>query len=159
MARQVFNVQPNSSLKRRKNTPLTDRQKLIIQVHYEAGNTPKQIQQLEVLKRQDGSLIRLDVVKKWIGRFVETNSMATKPRTGRPSKLNEVQTDYVVNLIQKDDEITYPEITHKIKKKFKIDCVSRTVNNYAIERGYRESCLISSFFNKSEFVLNVLNVF
>lgn len=139
MARPVFNAQSNSSLKRRKNSPLTDHQKLTIQVHHEAGKTPKQIQQLEVLKRQDGSLIRLDVVKKWIGRFVETNSMATKPRTGRPSKLDEVQADYVVNLIRKDDEITYPEIANKIKEKFKIDCVPKTVNNYAIERGYRES--------------------
>lgn len=96
-------------------------------MHHEAGKTPKQIQELEVLKRQDGSLIRLDVLKKWINRFEESNSMATKRRAGRPLKLKENHVDFVVNQIEEDDEITCPEIATKLEKEFKIECSPRTV--------------------------------
>lgn len=146
MPGQVFRAPSN--LKRRRNTPLTERQKLTIQIHHQAGKTPKEIQQLEVLKREDKSLIRLDVVKKWIKRFSETQSVETKPRSGRPPKLKSAHEDFVMNLIEKDDEITYPEIAQKLQKKFNVTCVPRTVNKYGIKNGIRES----GFFSSSVFI-------
>lgn len=135
----VLNSSTTTSNKRRRNTPLTPHQKLTIQVHHESGKSPEQIQILEVLQREDGSPIRLDIVKKWIKRFEDTGSMDTKVRSGRPRKINKQQENYVIDLIKKDDEMTYPVIANKLEQKFNIICNPRTVNNYAINNGYSES--------------------
>lgn len=139
---------------RRKNTPLSLYQKSIIKFCTTNGQTALEIQQLDELRREDGSPCRLDTIKYWMKRVEDTGDIQTKSRSGRPKALNHTQTNEMVKMIEKDDEVTYPEIADQLKKKFKVDFKPRTVNDYALKEGYSKCSSLVKHFLKIENLSN-----
>lgn len=118
---------------------LSDKQKSFIEfMHVHLAMTPEQIRAHDSLLKPDGSKHRLDVIKRWVNRFVETGSMQSKSKSGRPPKMTSRDAQDLVGLIQSYPKKRYPEIKRMSPRMNQLDVSVRTINRIAKKNGIRK---------------------
>ena len=117
------------------NVPLTDEQRWLIKYLHKKGKSPLEIRQENDLRRQDNSLISLQTVNYWINRFKETGDVKPAPKPGRKRILNKNEETKLVRYIKDHSKMDY----NQVKKKKKLPCHRRTVNNYALRNKISKS--------------------
>ena len=119
---------------RQPNTPLTEYQRSVIRFLHASGRSAKEITAEEDLRRANGDLISIKVVKYWTKRFDSTGDVKTKPRSGRPKVLSARKESSLINYIHSHNKMVYNEVRRK-KRLWKV--TRRTINNYALRNKIR----------------------
>lgn len=113
---------------------VTEQQKqAIIILHKYEGKDIDEIRTHESMKRPDGTFHRKETIKLWLDRLNETGAMVSKPKSGRPRKLNREQEGNLIKYIQDNPKKRYPQI----KKETGLNISPRTINRRANEHGIK----------------------
>lgn len=109
-----------------KETSVEER-KIILRLHAE-GKSLSEIGKIVSKSRY--------TVRSVINRFKGKKNLDSKPRTGRPRKLNDKEQRCVVKFVKKDPTITSSSIATQLKNQFDKTVTPRTVQNVLREAGY-----------------------
>ena len=74
---------------------------------------------------------------RWVGRATVEKSVQDRPRTGRPSKLTEVDISVIKRLVEADSKVGSAEIARKLAAEFGVSVTARTVRNALKKIGFK----------------------
>lgn len=118
---------------------VSDQQKsFILFMHVHLQMTAEQIRDHQSMLKPDGSKHRLATIRRWINRFVETGSMNSKPKSGRPPKMTADDAKQLVSLIKSCPKSRYPEIKRMSRRMNELGVSRRTINRVANKNGIRK---------------------
>lgn len=114
---------------------LSEEQRYFIKfLHLTNGLSPEQIRNHRDLKKPDGSLYQLKVIKLWCDRAANGEPMKVKKRTGRTPCLDESSRKEITDFIERNSGLNY----NKVKLLKDLPCSRRTLNRYALVEGIRK---------------------
>ena len=103
--------------------------------------SPEYIMNHQCMRKPDGSTHQIKTIKLWIKRLEATGEMKSKPKCGRPKKLNDQQAIDLVNFIKNHPKLRYSEV----KRETGVEVSPRTINRIANEHGLSNFIMILLF--------------
>jgi hypothetical protein len=72
-----------------------------------------------------------------VGRTTVEKSIQDRPRTGRPSKLTEIEITFIKKLVEADSKVGSAEVAKKLAAEFKVTVTAKTVRNDLKKIGFK----------------------
>ena len=76
---------------------------------------------------------------RWVGRATVEKSIQDRPRTGRPSKLTELNISFIKRLVEADSKVGSAEVARKLGSEIGVSVTAKTVRNALKNIGFKYS--------------------